>query len=210
MSLCCPSDITKINMSQSCVKLYECTKFGTDIVGETYTNSVTWFCAYLCKTEDTCCNIWCTTCGLLWPLSANISKSAQVFIFCFQEIFPSIVHILKTQLVSLYHQLYFLPPWSCFHAHLLALSHLWTRKLQLYPFSGVFMNQEAPAIFLQWKKKYPRSRIFSIVKPVGYPVPWMPVSYAFNSPLGVGYYQCCPLSISLWSGGCAWRWVGVE
>ena len=49
------------------------------------------------------CNIWCTTCGLLWPLSASISKSAQVFIFCFQEIFPSIVHILKTQLVSMYH-----------------------------------------------------------------------------------------------------------
>ena len=68
-------------------KLYECTKFGTNIVGEMCTNSVTWYCAYLCKTEDTmiyaCCNIWCTTCSLLWPLSANISKSAQVFIFCF-------------------------------------------------------------------------------------------------------------------------------
>ena len=25
----------------------------------------------------------------------------------------------------MYHQLYFLPPLSCFHAHLLALSHLW-------------------------------------------------------------------------------------
>ena len=35
------SDITTISMSQSCVKLYECTKFGTDIVGETCTNSVT-------------------------------------------------------------------------------------------------------------------------------------------------------------------------
>ena len=62
---------------------YECTKFGTNIVGEMCTNSVTWFCAYLCKTEDTmnsaCCNIWSTTCGLLWPLSANISKSAWVF-----------------------------------------------------------------------------------------------------------------------------------
>ena len=67
--------------------LYECTQFGINIVGEMCTNSVTWFCAYLCKTEDTmnyaCCNIWCTTCSLLWPLSANISKSAQVFIFCF-------------------------------------------------------------------------------------------------------------------------------
>ena len=51
------------------------------------TNSVTWFCAYLCKTEDTmnyaCCNIWCTTCSLLWPLLANISKSARIFSFCF-------------------------------------------------------------------------------------------------------------------------------
>ena len=41
--------------------LYECTKFGTNIVGEMCTNSVTWFCAYLCKTKDTmnyaCCNI---------------------------------------------------------------------------------------------------------------------------------------------------------
>ena len=87
MGVCRPSDITTINMSQSCVKLYECTKFGTNIVGEMCTNSVTWLCAYLCKTEDTmnyaCCNIWCTTCGLLWPLSANNSKCAQVFIFCF-------------------------------------------------------------------------------------------------------------------------------
>ena len=33
------------------------------------------------------------------------------------------MHILKTQLVSMYHQLYFLPPLSCFHAHLLALSN---------------------------------------------------------------------------------------
>ena len=35
------------------------------------------------------------------------------------------MHILKTQLVSMYHQLYFLPPLSCFHAHLLALSHVY-------------------------------------------------------------------------------------
>ena len=129
MGLCRPSDITTINLSQSCVKLYECTKFGTNIVGEMCTNSVTWFCAYLCKTEDTvnyaCCNIWCTTCSLLWPLSADISKSAQVFIFCFKKKNPGIVHILKTQLVSMYHQLYFLPPLSCFHAHLLALSHIY-------------------------------------------------------------------------------------
>ena len=41
MGLCRPSDITTINVSQSCVKLYECTKFGTNIVGEMCTNSVT-------------------------------------------------------------------------------------------------------------------------------------------------------------------------
>ena len=32
---------TTINMSQSCVKLYACTKFGTNIVGEMCANSVT-------------------------------------------------------------------------------------------------------------------------------------------------------------------------
>ena len=34
------------------------------------------------------------------------------------------MHILKTQLLSMYHQLYFPPPLSCFHANLLALSHM--------------------------------------------------------------------------------------
>ena len=53
MGLCHPSDNTTITMSQSCVKLYECTKFGTNIVGEMCTHSVTWFCAYLCRNEDT-------------------------------------------------------------------------------------------------------------------------------------------------------------
>ena len=53
MGLCRPSGITTINMSQSCVKLYDCTKFGKNIVGEMCTNSVTGFCAYLCKIEDT-------------------------------------------------------------------------------------------------------------------------------------------------------------
>ena len=33
--------MSPINMSQSCVKLCECTKFGTNIVGEMCTNSVT-------------------------------------------------------------------------------------------------------------------------------------------------------------------------
>ena len=87
MGLCHPSDITIIIITLTCVKLYECTKFGTNIVGVMCTNSVTWFCAYLCKTEDTmnyvCCNTWCTTCGLLWPLSVNISKGTRVFIFFF-------------------------------------------------------------------------------------------------------------------------------
>ena len=41
MGLCHPSDITTINMSQSCVKFYECTKFGTNIIGEMCNNSVT-------------------------------------------------------------------------------------------------------------------------------------------------------------------------
>ena len=70
---------------------YMCTKFGTNIVGEMCNNSVTWFCSYLCKTEDTmnnaCCNIWCTTCSLFWPLSANISKSAEFLSFVFNKSF---------------------------------------------------------------------------------------------------------------------------
>ena len=41
MGLCRPSDITTIHMSQSCVKLYESTKFDTNIVGEMCTKSVT-------------------------------------------------------------------------------------------------------------------------------------------------------------------------
>ena len=86
MGLCRPSDITTISMSQSCVQLYECTKFGTNIVGEMCTNSVTWFCAYLCKTEDTvsyaCCNIWCTTCSLLWkpPCQLGLTRAFQAFV----------------------------------------------------------------------------------------------------------------------------------
>ena len=132
------------------------------------TNSVAWFCAYLCKTEDTvnyaCCNIWCTTCSLLWPLSANISKSAHKFLsFAFTKKNPSIVHILKTQLVSMYHQLYFLPPLSCFHAHLLALSHIYIYKerylsaiTKLYEVEKVLccshqnISTRAGKILMQW------------------------------------------------------------
>ena len=78
MGLCCPSDIITINMSQSCVKLYECTKFATNIVGEMCTNSVTWFCAYLCKTEDTmnyaCCNIYAAFYDLCQQISPKVHK----------------------------------------------------------------------------------------------------------------------------------------
>ena len=52
MDLCRLSDITTINMSQSCVKLYECTKFGRNIVAEVCPNNVTWLCACLCRNED--------------------------------------------------------------------------------------------------------------------------------------------------------------
>ena len=65
--------------TQMCVKLYECTKLGRNIVGEVCPNNVTWFCACMCRNEDTmnyvCCNLLCKTCSLLWPFSANISKS---------------------------------------------------------------------------------------------------------------------------------------
>ena len=77
----------------------ECTKFGRNIAGEVCSNNETWFCAYLCRTEDTmdyvCCNILCITYSILWPFSANISKSTKVIIFCFQEIFPSTAHSKK-------------------------------------------------------------------------------------------------------------------
>ena len=70
-----------------------------------------------------CCTILCTTYSLLQPFSANIFKSTKVIIFCFYEIFPSIVHISKTHLVLIYQQHYFPPPLSYFHAHLLAQSY---------------------------------------------------------------------------------------
>ena len=35
-------------------------------------------------------------------LSKYLQKLKKVFIFCFQEIFPSFVHILKTHLVLIY------------------------------------------------------------------------------------------------------------
>ena len=74
-----------------------------NVVGEVCPNNVTWFCACLCRNEDTV-NYVCITCSLLQPFSANISKSTTVIIFCFQEIFPSIVHILKMHLVLIYQQ----------------------------------------------------------------------------------------------------------
>ena len=42
-----------INQYVTIMLNYTCTKFGTNIEGEMCTNSVTWFCAHLCKTEDT-------------------------------------------------------------------------------------------------------------------------------------------------------------
>ena len=69
---------------------------------------MTWFCAGLCRNGDTmnyvCCNILCMTCSLLQPFSANISKSTNIIICCFQVTFPSIVHILNTHLVLIYQQ----------------------------------------------------------------------------------------------------------
>ena len=85
MGLCRPSDITTINMSQSCVKLYECTKFGTNIVGETCTNSVTWFCAYLCKRVKT-----------QWTMHVVISdvQHAAFYYLC-QQISPKVLKFLS-------------------------------------------------------------------------------------------------------------------
>ena len=61
-----------------------------------------------------------------YDLCQQISPKVHKFLsFAFKKLFSCIVHILKTQLVSMYHQLYFLPPLSCFHAHLLALSHIY-------------------------------------------------------------------------------------
>ena len=54
--------------------------------------------------------------------------SPKVLRFVSFAFIPSIVHIPKTQLVAMYHQLYFLPPLSCFHAHLLALSHIHSKS----------------------------------------------------------------------------------
>ena len=51
---------------------------------------------------------------------------------------------LKTQLVSMYHQLYFLPPLSCFHAHLLALSH----ELYLYIYLNHTTHNHAHLVYI--------------------------------------------------------------
>ena len=50
------------------------------------------------------------TCSLFRPFSANISKSTKVIILCFQEISPSIVHILKSHLVLICQQHLFSTP----------------------------------------------------------------------------------------------------
>ena len=65
-------------------------KFGTNIVGEMCTNSVTWFCAYLCKTEDTvnyaCCNIWCTTQPFMTFVSKYLQKCASFYLLLLRNI----------------------------------------------------------------------------------------------------------------------------
>ena len=158
MGLCRLSDITTINMSQSCVKLYECTKFGTNIVGETCTNSVTWFCAYLCKRVKTQWTMHVVISDVqhaaFYYLCQQISpKVLKVLSFAF-NLYLSIVHILKTRLVSMYHQLYFLPPLSCFHAHLLALSHInikwyWYRDQFFFQIKFVRIRFKLISIVLQ-------------------------------------------------------------
>ena len=74
MGLSRPSDITTINMSQSCVKLYESTKFGIDIVGEMCTNSVIWFCAYF----------FCAKLKTQWTMHVVISdvQNAACYYLC--------------------------------------------------------------------------------------------------------------------------------
>ena len=52
------------------------------------------------------------------------------------------MHILKTQLVSMYHQLYFLPPLSCFHAHLLALSHIYIYNMAAWIYYIMVLNKK--------------------------------------------------------------------
>ena len=88
MGLCRPSDITTINMSQSCVKLYECTKSGTNIAGKMCTNSalIVWLdfvhtCAKL-KTQ--------------WTMHVVISdvQHAAFYDFC-QQISPKVHKFLS-------------------------------------------------------------------------------------------------------------------
>ena len=60
-----------------------------------------------------------------YDLCQQVSPEVHEFLsFAFKKSFPALCTFWKTQLVSMYHQLYFLPPLSCFHAHLLALSHI--------------------------------------------------------------------------------------
>ena len=58
------------------------------------------------------------TCCLLQPFLANISKSTNIIICCFQVTFPSIVHVLNTHLVLIYQQqgvgiAQWLEHWAC-------------------------------------------------------------------------------------------------
>ena len=110
----CHNKILQQSSLYKCVQLHERTQFGRNIIGEVCLNNVTWFCACLCRNEDAmdyvCCNVLCMTCSLFRPFSANISKRTKVIILCFQEISPSIVHILKSHLVLICQQHLFSTP----------------------------------------------------------------------------------------------------
>ena len=59
---------------------------------------------------------------------------------------------LKTQLVSMYHQLYFLPPLSCFYAHLLSLSHIYALTLSFMLHKSGFSWQNLIKISRSWPR----------------------------------------------------------
>ena len=82
----------------------------------------------LCEVSETfsrwfkyCCKIWRLTKYLVFFTEQMRKESDHIFLphpACHVTL-PGWI-----QLVSMYHQLYFLPPLSCFHAHLLAPNHI--------------------------------------------------------------------------------------
>ena len=148
---------------------YECTKFGIKIVGEACPNdNVTWFCAYLCRNEDimnyACCTILCTTYSLLQPFSANIFKSTKVIIFCFQEIFPGIAHILKTHLVNLPATLFsttivLFSMISCTPFWLLAQNHIMAYAVEIRHQNCLFQVNHVKVLCLMLKTVFTYKKI---------------------------------------------------